>query len=70
MPERAVLFYVSQPEFDVFSAELARLADGRPSVHSEWGMSEIGNLAVTRFLLSRVLISPNMARRDLEYLGR
>jgi hypothetical protein len=70
VPERAALFYVSQAEFDAFSAELARLADGRPSVHSEWEMSEIGNLAVTGFLLSRLLTSPNMARRDLEFLGR
>ena len=65
-----VVFYVTSQEFATFSEELARLADERPSVHSGWKVSEIPQLAVTRWLLTRVLASPSVSAKDLRMLGR
>jgi len=65
-----LLFYVSEAEFSTLSSELSTLAEQRPSVHSGWKMSEIADLAVSKFLLSRVLASKNMAQEDLEMLMR
>jgi hypothetical protein len=68
--EPGVIFYVSDHEFFVFSQELGKLADERPSVHSAWRISEIMDLEVSNFILSRLLISKHISRRDLELLGR
>jgi hypothetical protein len=65
-----VLFYVTTQEFAVFGEELARLADDRPFVHQGWNVSEIPDLAITRFLLTRFLASPAILPRDLGMLGR
>jgi hypothetical protein len=65
-----VVFFVTSTEFAGFGDELARLADGRPSVHSEWTYGEVAELAVTRFLTGRVLRSPHVGKYDLRMLGR
>jgi hypothetical protein len=56
-----VLFYVGEAEFATFSRELSALADQRPSVQSGWQVAEIADLAVTRFMVSRVLGSSYVA---------
>lgn len=65
-----VVFFVTNTEFAEFSMELARLADGRPSVHSEWAHREVAGLAVTQFLVCRFLHSSRVSKYDLKMLGR
>ncbi|MEC4818003.1 MAG: hypothetical protein SAK29_32745 [Scytonema sp. PMC 1069.18] len=69
-PERGVIFYVTPEEFKIFSSELSMLSEQLPSVHSSRPASEIENLEVTKFLLSRILTSKYFAEEDLQMLGR
>ncbi|MBR8835462.1 MAG: hypothetical protein DSM106950_15925 [Stigonema ocellatum SAG 48.90 = DSM 106950] len=68
-PQQGVIFYVTPQEFKVFSAELSILSEQLPAVYSSRQVSEIENLEVTKFLISRILASTYIAEEDLQMLG-
>jgi hypothetical protein len=68
--KKGVVFYVSHQEFDVFSKELSALADQILGVHGYVKISEIKELEVAKFIVSRVINSQYFLAEDLKFLGR
>jgi hypothetical protein len=65
-----VLFYVTQQEFDTFSREIESLGEALSSRFDSRKVSELGDLKVIAFLVSRLLASPHIDELDREMLGR
>jgi hypothetical protein len=68
--QSGVVFFVTPEEFNIFSMELAILAEQIPSLHSSKKASELQDLNFIKFILSHIIPSKYFAEQDLQILGR
>jgi hypothetical protein len=64
LPGKGVVFYVSESEFSIFTAELRELSERSGGLHPDRTVTDLTDRAVIRFLRETVIPSPEFRPAD------